>query len=45
MRKDFARYDWDSIAPIGAQTVTAEAGNNFCAFLWQKLLSLRALPR
>jgi hypothetical protein len=31
-RKDFARYDWDFIAPIGAQTVTAKAGNNFCAF-------------
>lgn len=36
-REDFARYDGVSIAPIGARTVTAEAGNNFCAFLWQKL--------
>jgi hypothetical protein len=36
MRKVFARYDRDSVAPIGAQTVAAEAGNNFCAFLWQK---------
>ena len=32
MRKDFARYDWDSMAPIGAQTVAAEAGMTLVHF-------------
>ncbi|HUJ44388.1 MAG TPA: hypothetical protein VLW52_12370 [Opitutaceae bacterium] len=31
-RKDHARHDWDSIAPIGARLIAAEAGNTFFAF-------------